>query len=126
MAILRTPSQNDLASGIAPTALHWGPPVLLLVLTNSLDGWPRTAGWTIGLTWMGALCLWNAARCRRVHCLFTGPFFLAMAAIVLLAGLGVVSLGAGGWRILTATVLVGGAVLWCVPEMILGRYWRRS
>jgi hypothetical protein len=75
---------------------------------------------------MGLLCLWNAARCRRVHCLFTGPFFLAMAVIVLLSGFGAVSLGARGWNILSATTLLGGAVLCCVPELILGRYWGRS
>lgn len=28
---------------------------------------------------MGLACLANAARCRRMHCYFTGPYFLLLA-----------------------------------------------
>lgn len=107
-------------------AVIWGPGVLLLVLTGPFGGWPRTIGWTAGLIWLGAFCLWNTTRCRRVHCLFTGPFFLVMAMVALLAGLGVVSIGANTWNILSGTILVGGIALYYVPELIWGRYWHRS
>lgn len=30
-------------------------------------------------TVMGFACLANAARCRRMHCYFTGPYFLLLA-----------------------------------------------
>ena len=51
---------------------------------------------TEALAWMGAACLANARRCGRMHCFFTGPFFLAMAALALAVGLDIVSLGAAG------------------------------
>ncbi len=50
--------------------------------------------WPGLLTFMGVTCLVNARHCGRIHCYFTGPFFL---------------------------VLAGVALCW-VPEWILGRY----
>ncbi len=35
----------------------------------------------------------NALRCGRLHCYITGPFFVAMAIVTLLYGLGAVPLG---------------------------------
>ncbi|WP_454864739.1 hypothetical protein [Pseudomonas rhizophila] len=34
---------------------------------------------------MGGACLVNAARCRRLHCYITGPYFLVLALSALLA-----------------------------------------
>ena len=34
---------------------------------------------------MGGACLVNAARCRRLHCYITGPYFLMLALGALLA-----------------------------------------
>ena len=46
------------------------------------------------LTWMGAACLHNARGCGRLHCYLTWPYFLLLALISLLYGVGVVPLGA--------------------------------
>ena len=122
----RRSAQNDLASSAGRMAVIWGPGVMLLILTGPFGRWPRTIGWTAGLLWLGTLCVWNTTRCRRVHCLFTGPFFLVTAMVSLLAGLGIVSLGVNTWNILSGPILVGGVVLHYVPELIWGRYWRRA
>lgn len=118
--------QNDLASGWVRTAINWGPGVLLIIVTGPLGGWERVVGWTAGLVWLGALCLWNYSRCRRVHCLFTGPFFLAMAIVTALVGARIVSLGQNSWSVLGNVVLVGAIVLGCGPELLWGRYWQRQ
>ncbi len=48
----------------------------------------RTVVWTAALITMGTACVANAVRCGRLHCCTTGPFFLAMAVVTLLYGLG--------------------------------------
>ena len=70
---------------------------------------------------MGAACIANAARCRRTHCYLTGPFFLAMAAVSVAHGAGVISVGSQGWLWIGVTIAVGTAALWIVPERLFGR-----
>ncbi|HWD67361.1 MAG TPA: hypothetical protein VG227_05305 [Caulobacteraceae bacterium] len=109
--------------------LFWGPGVLLILLTGPLGGWARTLGWTAGLLWLAGLCVWNYARCRRVHCAFTGPFFLVMAGATLTAGAGLWSIGPQTWSVLGDAIAIGGFALCFGPELIWGRYWgspRRS
>ena len=117
---------RDILSDRLTIALVYGLPVLALVLSGALDvgtGW-RTAVWVVALTTMGLGCLVNALRCGRVHCYLTGPFFLIMAALTLLYGLGIAPLGVRGWSVLSLALLAGGLLLYCVPEAILGRYLR--
>lgn len=124
MEPIRTPIEKDLASSCARTAITWGPGVLVMLLSIPLGGWSQTVGWTVGLLWLAGFCLLNFARCGRVHCLFTGPFFLAMAVVSILAGLGVFSLGKNTWGVLGDVILFGGLALWFGPEMLWGRYWQ--
>jgi len=84
-------------------------PVIAILGTGHSDvgeGW-RTAVWTAALSILGAACIANAARCGRVHCYITGPFFLVIAVLTLLNGVGVVPLGANGWNVIGLTILVG-------------------
>jgi hypothetical protein len=114
---------GDLTATTARTLIWWGPGILLIVFTANLAGMIRPAAWTAGLLWMAGLCLWNLRRCGWVHCMFTGPFFLAMAVVAALAGAGIFSFGAEAWTVLGFAILAGGIALCCVPEMIFGRYW---
>ncbi len=82
--------------------------------------------WPALLAFMAAACLVNARRCGRLHCFITGPFFLLLAGVSLLYGLGVLPLGPHGWQWLVNTLLIGGCVLTCVPEWLFGRYIRRG
>ncbi len=73
---------------------------------------------------MGTACIANAVRCGRLHCYITGPFFVAMAVVTLLYGLGALPLGGNGWNLIGLTdsdrchcsVLPTGAVSWEISE----------
>lgn len=80
--------------------------------------------WTVSLLVMGAACLVNARGCGRMHCYFAGPFFLLMAVVSLLHGLQVLPLGPHGWFYVGAVLLLGGVLLYFVPEWAWGRYRR--
>src|SRR5438552_9068266 len=71
---------------------------------------------------MGVSCLINASRCGRVHCLFTGPFFILGALTSLGYGLGLLPLGPSGWNWIGLGIIIGAIALTCVPELFLGRY----
>ena len=92
----------------------WAPPALKTVL------------WTTSLAFMGVVCLVNASRCGRVHCRFTGPVFILGALASLGYGLGFFRFGPFGWKWICAVTVIGGIVLTCIPELILGRYRRNG
>ena len=116
-------SRDILSNPAQAIPLFWLPAIVLVVTGASrLTGGWQTAIWTTALCIMGAACMVNAVRCRRVHCYLTGPFFLLMALVTLLYGLGLVPLGTGGWNLIGMTILIGAIVLCCLPELFLGRY----
>ena len=116
-------SRDILSSPWRAFAVFWLPAIAIVVAGSSgFSSIGRTIVWTVALGIMGAACIANALRCGRVHCYITGPFFLVMALVTLLYGGGVVSLGRNGWNLIGLTILVGAIVLWCLPEMFLGKY----
>lgn len=122
----RTDGSRDILGNRRIAGVVFWLPALAVIASGFVEigqGW-RTAIWVVALTTMSAGCFANALRCGRVHCYLTGPFFLAMAIIALLYGLGVVSLGGAGWNILGLTVLVGALALWLIPEFFFRRYRR--
>ena len=117
--------QPDLVKNSRTMLLLWGLPAAIILATGYVsDARIMTLGWTLSLSVMGLACLVNARGCRRTHCYFTGPFFLLVAVVSLLHGLEVLSLGPHGWRFLGAALVVGGILLYVVPEHIWGRYRR--
>jgi len=102
----------------------WGVPILALVFTAvvHIGLLSRTLVWTVSLAWLGAACLANAWRSRRVHCHITGPFFLLLAASSLLHGLGILPLRPRGWLLIGAILGVGTPLLTFVPEWLGGKY----
>jgi peptidoglycan/LPS O-acetylase OafA/YrhL len=115
--------RDILSSPWGAVLVFWIPAVAMVVSGSSGVGtsW-RTIVWTVALATMGAACIANALRCGRVHCYLTGPFFLLMALVALLFGLGIVPLGPRGWNILGVVILVGAIALCCLPEMLFGKY----
>ncbi len=103
--------------------VFWLPAIAIVVAGSSRlsSGW-LTVVWTAALGIMGTACVANALRCGRVHCYLTGPFFLLMALVTLLYGLGVVSLGGNGWNRIGLTILIGAIALCCLPELFFGKY----
>ena len=124
--LLTSPGLRDWISSSRSYMIAWGLPAMLLVGGAFLiDLSVRTVIWAISLAWMGVACLMNAARCGRMHCYFTGPFFLFMAVAVLLHGFQVIWLGTDGWKWLGVMIVAGAAVLWWGPESIWGKFARR-
>lgn len=111
---------NDWAGAGRRRLLVWGLPAAGLIVTGVLD--IEKHAWPLLLIWMGVACVLNARRCGRLHCFFTGPFFLVMAAVSLAHGLKVVSLGPAGWSWIGGIVVAGWIVLHYGTEAIWGRY----
>lgn len=102
--------------------LTFGVPIAILLISSDIGTRYLVVVWPSLLTFLGVACLLNARRCGRTHCYVTGPFFLLLAGIALLYGIGVLPLGARGWSTLSLALVVGSVVLCCVPEWIFGRY----
>lgn len=117
---------RDWVSRRGSALVAWGIPIVALVASIGIDHPAKTVVWLVALAWMGLACLANARRCSRMHCRFTGPFFLLMAVPATLHGFEVVWLGTSGWTILGLIVLVGGGALTVVPEILWGKYARRG
>ena len=115
---------EDWTRSLRGQLLAWGLPVAGMVVAGVLD--VQAALWPVALLWMGGACLMNGRRCGRMHCFFTGPFFLAMAVLALLLGLDIVSLGDRGWSWIGGGTLVGAALLTFLPERLWGKYAARE
>jgi hypothetical protein len=125
MATTCSTDQKDLAGWKPTLLLIWGLPATAFMAGIFVAPTLRMAIWSISLLWMGVACLVNTSRCGRVHCAFTGPFFLLLALASLLHGSGIVPLGQHGWRWIAITLLVGGIILNYLPERVWGRYFER-
>ncbi len=119
-----TPQQRekDWAGNFRTYALVWGAPWLAVLAGSFADGSVRAAIWVAALIWMGAACLLNARRCGRVHCRFTGPFYLVLIIPVLLHGFELFPLGAYAWWVLGAAILFGGQIIWWGTEAAWGKF----
>ena len=124
MAAGRESDHKDWASTRRGQLVGWALPAAGMVVGGVLQ--VEAVVWPVALAWMGAACLANARRCGRMHCFFTGPFFLAMAALALAVGLDIVSLGARGWTWIGGGTLAGAVLLYVVTERVWGRYHARA
>ena len=102
--------------------LTWGIPIAILLISATITTRYLVILWPVLLTFMGVACLLNARRCKRIHCYVTGPFFLLLAGIALLYGIGILPLGAHGWSTLSLALVVGSVALCCGSEWVFGRY----
>lgn len=102
--------------------LLWGLPYLCFFI--GIFGGPvlRTVLWTSSLCVAGTACLVNASRCGRFHCYFTGPFYLLMAILSVMYGVGLLDIGAMGWVWIGGIIVILTPVLNWLPERIYGRY----
>ncbi|MFL6602526.1 MAG: hypothetical protein ACJ8R9_14490 [Steroidobacteraceae bacterium] len=114
-------SHNDWAYG-GRFLLIWVLPTAILIWSAFITWHYLIVAWPTLLTGMGGACLLNARRCARTHCYISGPFFLMLAIVGLLYGLGALPLGVNGWRVLSAALLIGGAILVYVPDRLFGHY----
>ena len=110
---LRSPRTNLLAWWIPQAAMLAG-----LIIPVPV----RTVIWIIALIWMGTACILNARRCGRTHCRYTGPYYLAMIAPVLVLASGMVSADWYGWLVLGALILGGSKIIWWTTELAWGKF----
>jgi len=115
-------SERDLLCRGPSLLLLWCVPWCAFALGFGQASGLRTFLWSTSLAVMGGTCLFNASRCGRVHCRFTGPFFILCAVISLGYGLGLLPLGPSGWKWIGAGTIIGALGLCCIPELFLGRY----
>ena len=78
--------------------------------------------WIAALVAMGAACLANSRRCGRVHCRYTGPYYLALTVPVLLFGAGILKPDAYVWLVLFVLSILGGHAITWVTETSQGPY----
>ena len=113
---------RDLTSDRLRAFLLWGVPHICFFMGIFTNPAFRTILWSSSLFIMGTACLINAFRCGRFHCYFTGPFYLLMAALSLLYGLGFLEFGALGWVWIGVIVVVVAPILIGLPERLYGKY----
>ncbi len=114
--------KRDWAGNLRAYLLAWGWPLIAVIAGSFVDAPARTAIWSIALIWMGTACLMNARRCGRIHCRFTGPFYLTLVIPVALHGLDLFPLGPYAWWILGGTILFGGKIIWWATEAAWGKF----
>jgi len=116
--------QRDVLCSGTKMFLFWCLPAVAFGLGFFLSPGLRTVLWTLSLGFMGTLCLLNASRCGRIHCYFTGPFFILGAIASLGYGVGLLPLGPSGWKWIGNITIIGGISFSMIPEFVFGRYRR--
>lgn len=76
--------------------------------------------WAVALAWMGTGCTLNALRCRRRHCIISGPVLLLGAIATGLIALGVLPGGNALGEAVNGTLAV--AALSFLSECLWGLY----
>lgn len=117
---------KDFTSDRVTASLLWGIPHVVFIIGIFTNPNLRTILWSSALFFAGIACLINAYSCGRIHCYFTGPFYLLMAVLSLCYGIGIFQLGQFGWIWIGSIVVLGGPILTRVPEHIYGKYITRE
>jgi hypothetical protein len=120
------PEQDkDLSAEPMPFLWAWGVPMFILVATNFVGDYVPVNIIVLVIVasfiWMGMACVWNAKRCRRRHCYYSGPIFLLGAMASLLVGFRLVDFGADGLSIVIGMTILA-ALSTYGSEFIWGRY----
>lgn len=117
-------TSRDILQNRRTTVIVFGLPAFALIAIGFFNISPpwRALVWAVALTIMGSACLTNALRCGRVHCFWTGPFFLLMAIVSLLYGFGIIASISEGWNVIGLVTLIGAVGLWWIPEFFAGKY----
>jgi hypothetical protein len=115
-------ASRDWLANTRTSALAWWIPQVAIVGGLFVRVPIRAAIWIIALIWMGTACILNARRCNRTHCRYTGPYYLAMIAPVLVLGSGMVSAGIYEWIVLGVIIVSGSKLIWWATERAWGKF----
>jgi len=119
-----SPQQRDVLCSGTTMFFFWCLPTFAFAIGFFVSPGLRMVLWTLSLGFMGTICLLNASRCGRIHCYFTGPFFILGAIASLGYGIGLLPFGPSGWKWIGNITIIGAIMLAAIPESILGRYRR--
>ena len=113
---------GDITRGWGRFFFIYGVPWIAMQLVGNLSNSTlAVAGtWAAAFAVMGTACVVNALRCQRVHCWFTGPWFLLAAAVTVLRYQEVLTLS---WPTILNGTLLGALLLFFVSENIWGKYF---
>jgi len=117
-----TPTSPDWLGSLRTNIVAWWIPHAAMFAALFLPVLVRAVVWIVALAWMGTACILNARRCNRTHCRFTGPYYLAMTAPVIVLGLGMVSAGIYAWIALGVFIVVGCKLIWWATERAWGKF----
>ncbi|SRR5260370_15847257 len=122
MSTPTTDTSRDWLVSMHTNLLAWWLPRAAILAGLFVPVSVRTMIWIIGLIWMGAACILNARRCNRTHCRYTGPYYLAMIAPVMVLGAGLVTVGILGWVCLGVIIFGGSGLIWWATERAWGKF----
>jgi len=113
---------NDWVANKGRFIATWGLPAVLMVITGLTQLPPMAIGivWCGALTWMGFACLRNARQCARMHCFFSGPYFLLCAGLGLITGMQWTPFLS--FNSLGLFLLIGTPLVTVLPEVFWGTY----
>jgi hypothetical protein len=115
-------SSRDWLASVGSSTLAWRIPSIAIVAALFAPMPYRGVVWIIALVWMGTACILNARRCGRTHCLYTGPYYLAMIMPVLVLTSGIIGAGFYGWFALGTLILAGSWLIWWATERVWGKF----
>lgn len=115
-------SGNDWVARKGRFAITWGLPAAIILITGlvSFPLWVTGVIWMTALGWMGIACLRNARHCGRMHCFFSGPYFLGSAVLAL--GIGLQWIPSLSFNDLGLYLLIGTPLVCVLPEVFWGTY----
>jgi hypothetical protein len=114
-------ASSDWLASTSGNLLAWWIPRAAMLASLLVPMPIRAVLWTVALLWMGAACIANNQRCGRTHCRYTGPYYLAMTAPVLVLGFGIIS-SDYEWIALGVAIVVGSGFIWWATERAWGKF----
>ena len=115
-------ASRDWLSSPQTSALAWWIPKAAIIAGLFFPTPARATTWIIALLWMGTACILNSRWCRRTHCRYAGPYYLAMIAPVLVLASGVISGDFYAWLSLAVLILGGSTIIWWATERAWGKF----
>src|SRR5258707_12231875 len=109
-----TQTSRDWLGSMHTSLLAWWVPKATILAGLFVPVSVRAVIWIIALIWMGTACILNARRCNRTHCGYTGPYYLAMIAPVVV--LGIVSAWIYSWMFLSRLIVAGSWLICWAAE----------
>jgi hypothetical protein len=103
-------------------ALAWRLPLVVIFAALLVPVPARVGIWAVAFAWMGAACVLNYRRCGRIHCRYTGPYYLAMIVPVLALGIAPVLIPITGWLAIAVAIPIGSKLIWWATERAWGKF----